>query len=437
MAEHNESPRRNHSYLLILLIAATIIVAASTVLNYRSAVTAAGDSLRLQALGIAVSLEASLKDHSGLPVVDGKLPASGNRNNLFKDIIAEGKWEGIAFIALYDREGMTLLHSNENLIGRRVADPTIRSVATSGSPAHGYFTLGTDERVFILDFPVHLQDSVGILRLSLHTYPVERSVRQARFQLASIAFVISILWGMGFFFIRAVKRSEELKKAMAERERLAVLGGMASVLAHEIRNPLGSIKGFAQYLREGKRQEQDNKEYLDIIVSESERLEALTEDLLLYAKPVEIKAEAFDINNLIGEVVRMVQGCSEGKPGLTVQQSAAPALLMKSDKDKLRQVLLNIMQNAADAVEGSGMVAISTQGAGDRIIITIKDNGYGMDKETKEKAFVPFYTTKTRGTGLGLAIVDKLVKALDGTIEVESEYGKGTEFRITLPKNLI
>lgn len=439
---HYKYPKGSHVYLVAILIAATVITTAGAILTYRNAVKAAEDSLKLQAIGIAVSLEASLKDSYELRVMSYKLKS---QKNIFKDIITKGRWEGIAFIALYDKNGMTILHSNENLIGRKIQDSSLRTVAGTGKPVYNYTVLGTNESVFVLDFPVHVLNA-DVVRVALHTYPAEGVIRQSKLHIMGMLFVIIILWVVGYFFIRASRHYDELRIKMAEKERLAVIGEMASVLAHEIRNPLGSIKGFAQYLKE---QNTDNRtqstDFLDIIVSESKRLEALTEDLLMYAKPMEVKSEEFDVLELINEVIKTMQG----HENVDIRVSVSTGITITSDRDKLKQILMNIIHNSLDAVkadnrtqrtDNGGIIEIEAKATGDKVIITIKDNGCGMDEETKGKVFKPFFTTKAKGTGLGLAIVDKLVKSIGGSVEVESnssEPQRGTVFRVVIPGNFI
>lgn len=425
---HNRYSKRNHLYLVLILIAATFATMLSTVLTYRNSITAAEDSLKLQAFGIAASLEASLSR-----TMQGK-------DNIFKDIITEGMWEGIAFIALYDKNGTTILHSNENLIGKRMQDEFFKTTVDTGKTVYNYVTLGTGEEVFVLNSPVHIQHSGRVLRIALHTYHAEKIIRQARIQILSISIVIIVLWIMGYFIIKTLKRSEELKTIMEEKERLAVMGEMASVLAHEIRNPLGSIKGFAQYLMERNKEHVPQnidmgKGYLDIIVSEAKRLETLTEDLLIYAKPVEARIAEFNIHKLAEEIIHSLHPLREEKSEVSIETLVPDNLTIKSDREKLRQIITNIVQNSIDAVKGSGIVSVKAERINDKIIITISDNGCGMNSDTKAKAFKPFFTTKARGTGLGLAIVENLTKSIGGTIELESELQKGTIFRIIIPEH--
>jgi len=414
-------------YLIVVLIAATAITMVSVTLTYHSALQGSEDSLKLTAMGIAVGLEATLSR------------TEKGRESLFNEMISEGSWEGIAFIALCDDEGRTLLHSNKHLINRRLPDSQITAVSGKGTPLHDYATLGTGERVFILYFPVHLAEGRAVLKLALHTYPAEKIIREARTQVALISFITLALWLTAFFFIRGIKRSEKMEKLIAEREQLAVLGEMASTLAHEIRNPLGSIKGFAQYVLD--QDQLKNRDHLNIIVAESQRLEVLTEDLLRYARPDNVTTTVFKLPELVDEVVQLANIAGPSANGIRWTIDIAGGLTLKTDRDKLKQVLINILDNSRNAPgeQAGSETAISISAdAPDRrnIRITIEDNGPGMDPRTRDDAFQPFFTTKTKGTGLGLAIVEKLVRALGGSVELWSEKGRGTAVRITLPKEI-
>lgn len=426
-----------YAYLAIILIAASIIIIISAFFTFRNSTIAVEDSLKLQSLGIAVSLEASFKDSGELNVTSNEF---GKRKNIFKDIITEGRWGGIAFIALYDRDGLTILHSNENLIGRQIQDKVIKTVAETGNPVYNYAILGTDERVFVLNSPIHIHNRELILRLALHTHNVEGIIRQARLQVIGMIAVLSVLWIIGYFLIVASRRSDELRNKMEEMERFAMIGEIASVLAHEIRNPLASIKGFAQYIREQNTEHSTKDiEALDIIVSESHRLEALTEDLLLYAKPIEIKTEEINIGEIINEVVTSVNK-TDKVAGVDIRIAIPTGLKIISDRDKLKQILMNIIYNSLDAIKdkkGRGIIEIKAESKKNAFVLLIKDNGCGMDKGVMDNAFKPFFTTKARGTGLGLAIVDKLVKSIGGRIELQSEPDKGTVFKIELPIRFI
>jgi two-component system, NtrC family, sensor histidine kinase HydH len=422
MADAGEKrPKKTYVYFIIIIAVASLATLLSTLIIYRNSIRAAEESLKLQALGIAASLEPSLQ-------------AAHLKEGLFKEIVTDSTWEGIAFIALYDKTGLTLLHSNENLVGRRIDSPEIKRSAGEDKPVFGHMTLGTGEEIFILNYPIHTPDSVKVLRLALHPYPAQSITRQASFQAISILVTVVVLWAMGFFFIKAVRRSDELTAMMAERERLAVIGEMAAVLAHEIRNPLGSIKGFAQYLEE---KSTEGKVELGVIIDEARRLERLTEDLLLFAKPSEVRIVEFNLHELVNESVKAVQESERLKQTAIKVNAAIPGnMMMVSDREKLKQILSNVLQNAADAVNDGGLIELRAEQRGDKIIIIISDNGCGMDEGTRSMAFNSFFTTKAKGTGLGLAIVAKLAKVLGGHAELESETTNGTVFRIELPAAL-
>lgn len=413
--------KRGVLYLIIILTVTTFVTILSSSIAYINLQNAAEESLRLQALGIAVSLEGAL--------------SSGVRNaeDLLRTVIAEGTWEGVAYIGLYDSTGRTILHSNRNLAGKVIDDPRLSDAAVSGRILQSGLTLGTGEDVFVLYYPVTLVTGNSVLKLALHRHPVEKIALQAKFQIVSLAGVLSILWILGFFLVRSLGKSEALRRNLEERERFAIMGEMASVLAHEIRNPLGSIKGFAQYLLEKELPgDEGRKRYLSVIISESKRLERMTEDLLQYARPVAIRPRVFYLGELLGELLNGFRKDARW-PGVQFSLDA-PELTISTDPDRLREIISNLVSNAADAVAEDGRVAVAAEREGQKTIIRVTDNGCGMTEDIRESVFKPFFTTKTKGTGLGLPIVARLVEALGGSIEISSEPGKGTEIIVSVPE---
>ncbi len=416
-----KGPRKTYIYIAVVLIAASVAILLSTVIIYRNSLNAADESLRLQALGIAASLEPSLQSIKG-------------KGGIFSDILTGASWEGIAYIALYDKSGLTLLHSNEALVGRSSDVPEIKLAAEQNRPVYGYTTLLTEEKVFVMDYPMHVKDTLHILRVALHPYPAQDIVRQASLQAVSVSLIVLFLWIVGFFFIRAVKRSDELTAMMAEKEHLAVIGEMSAVLAHEIRNPLGSIKGFAQYLVENSH---SGSEELKVIINEARRLERLTEDLLLYARPAGAKPEEFELRELVHETVRAAAASDRiNQLAMTLTADVPDGLMIVTDRGMLKQVLSNVIQNSVEATGRDGSIVISASLGGNKIKIAVSDSGEGMSSETKERAFDSFFTTKAKGTGLGLAIVAKLIKNLGGQVQVESAPGRGTVITMTLSAKL-
>ena len=427
-----------YRYFALVLIAATVVTFSSITLNYRNALNAAENSLELMGLGIAVSLEATLSR------------MQHDRETLFTDIITGGQWEGIAFLALCDGQGLTLLHSNPNLRNRRIADPQIREVSSKGTPLHAYETLGTGEKVFLMYFPVHIPGESGrsgasrqmVLKLALHTYPAEKIIRQAGTQAGLITLLLGGLWLTYYFLLKTMKHSDAMARVISEREKMAVLGEMASTLAHEIRNPLGSIKGFAQYVSEQSEAARGNrarvKESLDTIVSESHRLELLTDDLLSYARQERVITSRFELGPLVHEVVSSPEPTGGRHCEFSCDVSIPEGLRMTTDRDKLKQILLNVLENATAALQGgkniNGRITIVAEPADSAAVrIRITDTGHGMDPETKKNAFQPFFTTRAKGTGLGLAIVKKLAESLGGRVELESDVKLGTTVSVVVP----
>jgi two-component system sensor histidine kinase HydH len=244
--------------------------------------------------------------------------------------------------------------------------------------------------------------------------------------------VVAVLSVLTIFFLLSIKRREGLEKELLRKQKLSAIGEMSAVLAHEIRNPMGSIKGCAQYLRElnaRKGLAGQIQGYLDVMVSESLRLERLTEDLLCYAREYTIEQETFNLYDLVSEVVSSLTI----PRSVSVNNLVREGLMLTSDKGKVRQVAINLLQNALDALQAEGSVTLRGEEVDGDVLLTVEDSGAGMNDETKAGIFRPFYTTKSKGTGLGLAIVDRYVAALGGKIEFESAVGRGSTFNVRIP----
>lgn len=264
-------------------------------------------------------------------------------------------------------------------------------------------------------------------------------VRDERLRDAFSPEEIGLLASLGAQAAIAIENSR-LHARLRERDRLAALGEMAAGLAHEIRNPLGAIKATAQFLAEPT--EDTNREFLDIIVEEVDRLNRVVSSFLDYARPSTSATEPIDVTPTIERTLQMVS--SELGSSITVVTELATALpSVRIDTERLRQVLLNLLLNAAQAMDGRGRLTVRTllrerrtPGSSDRrrfVEIEVIDTGPGLAPRIAANLFVPFVTTKDRGTGLGLAISQRIVTAAGGTIEAWSAAGQGTTFVIRLP----
>ncbi|MCA9669194.1 MAG: GAF domain-containing protein [Myxococcales bacterium] len=235
-------------------------------------------------------------------------------------------------------------------------------------------------------------------------------------------------------------RNSQLYEEMKERDRLAALGQMAAGLAHEIRNPLGAIKGAAQLLDPEHASDAEQQEYMGIIVEEVDRLNRVVSQFLGYARPDRGQREPASINDVVRKAVQVVRQQLPESVELDVQLgSELPQV--RADPEQMRQVLLNLCLNAVQAMEGRGQLSISTRRRrgfrggmlAEFVEIAVSDTGRGIAAEALSNIFIPFFTTKEGGTGLGLPICQRIIENHHGTIEVRSHVGKGTVFTVVLP----
>jgi two-component system sensor histidine kinase PilS (NtrC family) len=223
-----------------------------------------------------------------------------------------------------------------------------------------------------------------------------------------------------------------LQERVAQTEALAQLGQMAAVVAHEIRNPLGSIVMAARQLAGESLPPEDRDLVLKILRDESQRLNETLTNFLSYARPRPLKLERADLNAMVSDVARIVAG--DGSGGLAIETAFDASLApFRFDPDQIRQVAWNIALNAAQALEGKGRVRLLTGRRQGFAFLRVEDEGPGIAPEAREELFRPFRTTKSHGTGLGLAIADRIVRAHGGRIEIESAPGEGVAFTVFLP----
>ena len=220
-----------------------------------------------------------------------------------------------------------------------------------------------------------------------------------------------------------------------EREKSLLLEQMAPVFAHEIRNPLGSIKGAAQYLLTEVEQE-DQRKLLEVITEEANRLNRVVSQFLDYARPYQLDLQPGSINTVIEKTMTLLEA-DRISEHIHIQMELHPHLpLVPMDHEQIQQVIMNIALNAIEAMPEGGTLTVRTMqirgAAGDAIGISIRDTGQGMPRETIRQIFTPFYTTKERGTGLGLAVCRRIILNHGGKIRVKSIVGSGTIFYIRL-----
>ncbi len=244
--------------------------------------------------------------------------------------------------------------------------------------------------------------------------------------------------------LRDLTRRRELEEDLKRSDRLAMLGTLAAGLAHEIKNPLGGIKGAGQLLRRAVASDPSLVEYTDIIIREADRVNLLIEQLLNLSRPAKLNLAPLNIHELLDHVLLLEKQIFE-EHRIAIKKSFDPSLPpVLGDQARLTQVFLNLVKNAAEAVKDRGCLTITTRMETDLhvrefgkerakfIWVTIEDNGMGIKNEDLPRIFSPFFTTKTNGTGLGLAICYGIIKEHGGLIRVESREGRGTTFKVSL-----
>ena len=228
---------------------------------------------------------------------------------------------------------------------------------------------------------------------------------------------------------RIISVEEKLRRS----ERLSTLGEMAAVLAHEIRNPLGSIRGTAEILRDDYQPGDPKHEFIEIQIKETERLNHVVEDFLRMARPQSGEMRNCSLREELETIVTLTANDARQRGVRLSFEPPTDELVVTGDGEKLRQAFLNIVINALQANSDGGSVTISADRKYETCEISFSDTGPGINNETLARIFEPFFTTKTDGTGLGLAVTKKIIEAHGGTLTVESEVGIGTTVIVSLP----
>jgi two-component system sensor histidine kinase PilS (NtrC family) len=232
---------------------------------------------------------------------------------------------------------------------------------------------------------------------------------------------------------------KEMEEEVEKSKRLAMIGEMSAVLAHELRNPLASISGSVQLLKKDLKLTGTDEKLMDIVLRGKDHLENLARDFLLLARPNLERRSMVDIKEIIDDVIESVRFGPDWNEDVTIETTLCEQNEVYGNDTEIRQVFLNIIVNALQSMPDGGKLAIKSmvlKGDGNQILeITITDTGCGIEKENLKKIQEPFYTTKEMGTGLGLAIVSRVIESNMGEFKVESEVNGGTVCTISIPRN--
>lgn len=348
----------------------------------------------------------------------------------FDEALADYR-DSTAFLALVDASGRILAF----------AGATPREIADAGPGFH--WSQGSE--LFVVDYSIgsgragRIPQEIGAaarqLRVGLYANAADFIRRQAYVQVGVSAVAIAALVLLTSYLLGTLSRFLELKAREESARHLAALGSMAATLAHEIRNPLGAMKGLTQLAQENLPRGHDAQQFMGTVVREAERLEGLVNSLLTFAKPRPPSVSPFDLGDLLEEV--RIEICARPECAgrqVRVQRGDRP-LVVESDPNGLRQIFLNVLLNALEATPEAGEVQVEAERNEARGLLEVRvdDTGPGLGERDPDELFEPFLTTKTKGTGLGLAVSRQIAHALGGTLTLANRPGGGARCVLTIP----
>ncbi len=238
------------------------------------------------------------------------------------------------------------------------------------------------------------------------------------------------------YILKDLSQIKQLQLEVQKKDKLAVIGNLAAGVAHEVRNPLSSIKGYASYFKTLFAEDSENRAAAEVLVNETERLNRVITELLEISRPSDIKLQEVDIQTVFDTTLRLIHSDANQLDNIEISLDISDDLKsMVIDADRFVQVLMNVYLNSIQAMPDGGVLSTTVVSKSDHIEIVITDTGTGMTEDTRRQLFNPYFTTKTTGTGLGMAIVHKIIEAHKGEIRVVSKEGNGTEITICVPKS--
>lgn len=363
-------------------------------------------------------------------------------------------------LRLVDRRGSEPIMRIAASVGRRLTDQVDRPLASSKIDRQvmsgGVVTirdLQTDTRfsfkqaarergyVSMISAPLRAHDTIiGTIRLYTGE-PRDFTVEDQKL-LAAVAAQAAVAIENAELYRQLQEKNRELSRsyeqlrqtqqALVMKEKLALLGEMAATVAHEIRNPLTAIRGFAQRIAR-KVSEERSCEYCHFIIEEVDRLNRVIKDVLDFARRLSPTLVETDLNELISNTVHLVQEELVQNNILLVPSLDPSVPKVAIDVTQMKQVLVNLIQNARQAMDREGTLTLVTECRDHWVVLSVSDTGRGIAPENLDRIFEPFFTTRTHGTGLGLSLVRRIIEDHGGRIEVESRIGEGTTFRTFLP----
>jgi len=355
-----------------------------------------------------------------------------------------GRESETEFVALLDSNLNVVAHTDPGRIGQQEKEPLVLRAKGDRQLLSQIVESSGGKRYLEVVKPVVLDESnLGFLKIGLAVGSIEAAWRNSlrAMVILGIAIVAAGILGMAAIFHNQHSHLQEVKALEIEvlhRERLSTLGNMAATVAHEVRNPLNAISMGLQRLKVEFQPTDDQDQYshlTELMLGEVHRLNSIVEQFLSLARPLDIKPEAFLVQDVLHELATLVEG--EAQQSKVRIRVVAPLTLppIKADREYLRQTLLNLILNGLQAMPEGGTLTLEANKSNGNILISVTDTGTGIAPENRTLIFEPYFTTKPKGSGLGLAITRRIIEAHGGTITVFSEAGQGCRFQIALPIN--
>lgn len=360
---------------------------------------------------------------------------------------------GVRWFAVTDEQGTIMMHSNSGMVGKQLySPPEMQQLHPGDEEAWRRIDSADGEPVLEIyrQFqPMyssgmhHMRQFVAIPQAIFIAFDASNIVsaedREQRNTLIILFALATVLLAsvLSFFWYRRYLRSRQLlQDEMKRKEKLVALGHLAAGVAHEIRNPLSSIKGLAKYFAERAPAGGEAHQLAQVMAKEADRLNRVVSELLELVKPTHLSLQAVDLNTLITHSLQLVSQDANSRE-ISLRFTANDALPeIQADPDRLAQVLLNLYLNAIQAIGQHGVISVTASESGAGVKISVTDSGKGIAADHLEAIFTPYFTTKAEGTGLGLAVVHNIVEQHGGTIQVVSQEGKGATFTLWLPVNI-
>lgn len=355
-----------------------------------------------------------------------------------------GRHSDSEFIAFLDGNLKIVAHTDRRFIGEQEKEPLVLRAKVDGQLFSQIVENREGKRYFEVVKPVALDEfNLGFIKFGLSLGSMEIAWHNSlrAIVILSLAILATGILGMAAIFHNQHLHLQQVKALEIEvlhRERLSALGNMAATVAHEIRNPLNSISMGLQRLKVEFQPVDEHEDYshlTELMLGEVSRLNSIVEQFLSLARPVEIKAEALPLPEVLKELAALQESRAK-ESNVQIQVVTAPNLPpLMADPAHLTQVLLNLMLNGLQAMPDSGTLTLEAKTVKNHFLIAVTDTGRGIAPENQQRIFEPYFTTKVKGTGLGLAISRRIIEAHGGTLTVASQLNQGSRFEISLPLN--